>query len=102
MIGVDLVFIPEFQKQLQVGGDTFLHKAFNDSELQKDSPEHLAGVWAAKEAVVKAGSLEIGHWTDIHITYNHSGRPSATVGDEQYEISIAHHGDYAVAVAMRQ
>jgi phosphopantetheine--protein transferase-like protein len=102
MIGVDLVFIPEFQKQLQVGGSTFLQKAFNESELHKEGAEHLAGVWAAKEAVVKAGDLTIDRWTDIHVTYNHSGRPSATVGDERFEISIAHHGDYAVAVAIKQ
>jgi phosphopantetheine--protein transferase-like protein len=102
MLGVDLVYIPEFQKQLETGGDTFLQRAFNHSELQKDTTEHLAGVWAAKEAVVKAGGLAIGHWTDIHITYNHSGRPSATVGSEHYDISIAHHGDYAVAVAVKK
>src|ERR1700691_2524252 len=101
MLGVDLVHIPEFAKQLQTGGDVFLRKAFNKSERQKDSVEHLAGVWAAKEAVVKAGNLEVGHWTDIHISYDYSGRPSATVGDEHYDISIAHHGDYAVAVAIK-
>jgi phosphopantetheine--protein transferase-like protein len=102
MLGVDLVHIPEFQKQLTTGGATFLHKAFNPSELQKDSSEHLAGVWAAKEAILKAGGIQVGHWTDIHITYDDSGRPSATVGSEHYDISIAHHGEYAVAVAMKR
>lgn len=102
MVGVDLVHISEFQKQLITGGATFLQKAFNESELGKEDADHLAGVWAAKEAVVKAGGLKIAHWTDIHITYDTSGRPSATVGDEQYDISIAHHGDYAVAVAMKK
>jgi phosphopantetheine--protein transferase-like protein len=101
MLGVDLVHIPEFQKQLRTGGTVFIQKAFNDSELHKATPEHLAGVWAAKEAVVKAGGLSVGHWTDIHITYDSTGRPSAQVGSDQYEISIAHHGDYAVAVAMK-
>jgi phosphopantetheine--protein transferase-like protein len=102
MLGVDLVFIPEFQKQLTAGGMNFLRKAFNQGERLKDDAEHLAGVWAAKEAVVKAGGLQIEHWTDIHITYDDSGRPSATVNDEHYDISIAHHGDYAVAIAMKK
>ncbi len=102
MIGVDLVHIPEFQKQLTTGGSIFVQKAFNESELKKNDAEHLAGVWAAKEAVLKAGGLKIDHWTDIKITYNADGRPSATVGDEHYEISIAHHGEYAVAVAMKK
>jgi phosphopantetheine--protein transferase-like protein len=102
MVGIDLVYIPDFQKQLTNGGMTFLQKAFNPSELQKDSAEHLAGVWAAKEAVLKAGNMQVGHWSDIHIAYDDSGRPSATVGSEHYDISIAHHGEYAVAVAMQQ
>lgn len=102
MLGVDLVFIPEFQKQLTVGGSNFLHKAFNQNELRDSGTEHLAGVWAAKEAVVKAGGLQINHWTDICIMYDNSGQPSATVRNEQYDISIAHHGEYAVAVAMKK
>ena len=102
MIGVDLVHIPEFQKQLNTGGSAFLRKAFSENEIRKGDAEHLAGVWAAKEAVVKAGGLHIEHWTDVQIMYDTSGRPSATVNDEDYDISIAHHGDYAVAVAMRQ
>lgn len=102
MLGVDLVFIPEFQKQLTTGGDRFLQKAFNQSEVRDGSTEHLAGVWAAKEAVVKAGGLTIEHWTDARIIYDDFGRPSATVNDEHYDISIAHHGEYAVAVAMKK
>ena len=102
MLGVDLVHIPEFQKQLTTGGDRFLQKAFNSSEIRKGDTEHLAGVWAAKEAVVKAGNLTIEHWTDVRIIYDNFGRPSATVKNEHYDISIAHHGEYAVAVAMNK
>jgi phosphopantetheine--protein transferase-like protein len=102
MLGIDLVFIPEFQKQLTIGGDNFLRKAFNEAELRQHSTEHLAGVWAAKEAVVKAGDLQIDSWTDVHIIYDDFGRPSATVRNEHYDISIAHHGEYAVAVALKK
>jgi phosphopantetheine--protein transferase-like protein len=101
MLGVDLVYIPEFKKQLRNGGDGFLKRVFNASELQKDTIEHLAGVWAAKEAVVKAGGLSLGRWTDIQITYEVNGRPTARVKKDSYDISIAHHGDYAVAVAQK-
>lgn len=102
MLGIDLVHIPEFKKQLVTGGEHFLQKAFSDDELRNKATEHLAGVWAAKEATVKAGGLSINHWTDIHITYDRDGRPSATVDGEHYDISIAHHGEYAVAVAMKK
>jgi len=101
MLGIDLVHIPEFQKQLASGGDTFLHKAFSTTELQNQRPEHLAGLWAAKEAVMKAGGLKPGKWQDIQISHKQNGAPIAQVGLDVYEISIAHHGEYAVAVAQR-
>ena len=101
MIGIDLVYIPEFQKQLSLGGDTFLRRAFSPNELGNRRPEHLAGIWAAKEAVVKAGQLTPGDWTTIQVCYTKEGRPSAQVDDQVFELSIAHHGDYAVAVALK-
>jgi phosphopantetheine--protein transferase-like protein len=101
MLGIDLVHIPEFQKQVASGGDTFLKKAFGVLELHNRQPEHLAGLWAAKEAVVKAGGLNPGEWQDIHISHSANGAPRARVGTDEYEISIAHHGEYAVAVAQK-
>lgn len=101
MLGIDLVYIPEFREQLEVGGMPFIRKAFNSDELAKDTTEHLAGVWAAKEAVVKASGQTVKHWTEIHILYNSNGQPHAMLGTVAYDVSIAHHGDYAVAVAQK-
>jgi phosphopantetheine--protein transferase-like protein len=101
MVGIDLVHIPEFQKQLELGGTTFMHKAFSSTELKDQRPDHLAGLWAAKEAVVKAGALAPGSWIAIHISHDPTGRPHARVGSQDYDISIAHHGEYAVAVAQK-
>ena len=101
MLGIDLVHIPEFIQQLQSGGKTFLDKAYDASELHDRRPEHLAGLWAAKESVIKASSLKPGNWLDIRIAYDPDGRPFAMVGSERYAVSIAHHGEYAVAVAQR-
>lgn len=101
MLGIDLVYIPEFQKQLDSGGTAFLDRTFRLSEMKNNSPEHLAGLWAAKEAVVKALPSAPDKWTDIVVSHNAGGKPQATVGRQRFEISIAHHGDYAVAVAYR-
>lgn len=101
MLGIDLVHIPEFRRQLALGGSTFLEKAFSASEAQNHAPDHLAGLWAAKEAVLKAAGMKPGHWLDICITHDGQGRPGAAVGDDIYEVSIAHHGEYAVAVAQK-
>lgn len=99
MIGVDLVHIPEFARQLRLGGETFLRRAFHVREAQGKSPEHLAGLWAAKEAVAKAAGLEPGRWLEIELWHEPSGRPRAQLGAARFDISIAHHGEYAVAVA---
>lgn len=99
MLGIDLVNIPEFTQRLAAGGDAFLKKAFRPEERQNHTPEHLAGLWAAKEAIIKAGALEGGSWLMIRISHEPSGKPHAFVGTQEYDISIAHHGDYAVAVA---
>ena len=99
--GIDLVYLPEFRKQLRLGGDQLLKKAFNEAELDNREPIHLAGLWAAKEAVIKATGLKINNYRDIVITYNKMGQPQATVNMQKFAISIAHQGQYAVAVATR-
>jgi holo-[acyl-carrier protein] synthase len=55
-VGVDVVDVVEFEHNMQVGGDRWLHKVFTDAELAYASgrAERLAARFAAKEAVVKA------------------------------------------------
>lgn len=99
MIGVDLVYLPEFKKQLKVGGKAFLDKTFSKSELKNARPEHLAGIWAAKEAVIKALGDPNILIKSVAVSYSKTGQPKASLTKQQFEISIAHHGDYVVAVA---
>lgn len=101
MIGIDLVFIPEFQQQLEIGGNALLCKAFRPTEIKNRSVEHLAGLWAAKEAVIKAAASKPKKLTDIVINCDASGRPHAKLKSQTFALSIAHHGDYAVAIAQR-
>ena len=101
MVGVDLVFIPEFRKQLEVSAGKILQSAFRSSEITTQEPEHLAGLWAAKEAVAKAAVEVPKKWTDIVITHDPSGKPHAKIGEQEFAVSISHHGDYAIAVAYR-
>ena len=99
MLGVDIVNIPEFSKQIASGSETFLNKTFSPNELEVRSPEHLAGIFAAKEAVMKALNLPVGSWQQIEILSN--PKPVAKLDDGQkVEISISHHMDYAVAIAL--
>ena len=102
MIGVDLVYIPEFEKQLGLGGQSYLNRAFNADELANQDSTHLAGLWAAKEAVFKASPQDTPNGaTSVAVTINPSGRPSATLDGTRYDVSISHHGEYAIAIAIR-
>lgn len=100
MVGIDIVFLDEFKKQADLGGSIFLERLFSVGELQNERLEHRAGLFAAKEAVMKALSLAPGAWQEICIAYRDNGQPYALVAGEEVSLSIAHHGDYAVAVAV--
>jgi phosphopantetheine--protein transferase-like protein len=99
MIGIDMVHIPTFIEQLELGGEVFLARTFQAEEMKNSKPEHLAGLWAAKEAVMKATGLKINEFLKIVIHHQKNGQPIARVGTQEIAISITHHGDYAVAVA---
>ncbi|MEI6237188.1 MAG: 4'-phosphopantetheinyl transferase superfamily protein [Candidatus Saccharibacteria bacterium] len=99
MIGVDLVYIPEFANQKKLGGDKLLTRAFDDSELS-GSLEHSAGIWAAKEAVIKAMGNPKTEPKEVKLKYSKNGQPSAMCHKKSFDVSISHHGDYAIAVAI--
>jgi len=103
VIGIDLVNVAEFERQARTAGPKLLERLFCPGELTGDDrPEHLAGILAAKEAVIKACGLEAGAWREIGLRWTPAGRPWAQIRGraEVIEVSIAHHGDYAVAVAL--
>jgi phosphopantetheinyl transferase (holo-ACP synthase) len=50
---------------------------------------------------MKAAAVTPKKWTDIVISTDESGVPHAKVGSQKFALSIAHHADYAVAVALR-
>lgn len=77
-----------------------------DKEIERDDPEHIAGLIAAKEAALKALSLSTDHWKDIIIQKNQEGRPYLIVNHTISErimssdISISHDANIALAVAV--
>ncbi len=109
---------------MERGGGRFLDKIFTPRELavsEKMDPirgregsqrastsngiESLAGIFAAKEAVVKALELKPGDWHKIEVIKNQNGRPEIKLLELNnriisQDISISHDGDYAMAVAI--
>lgn len=99
--GIDLVFMPDFRERIERGGEGFLRKIFSASELKNMEVSHLAGGFAAKEAVMKALGIKAGGWHEIEVSYDENGKPRVrTLGKKikNCDLSISHAGDYAIAV----
>ena len=104
--GCDIVSIKRFEQSARRGDGNFLGMVFSTHELANAPKiESRAGIFAAKESVIKALGLHAGDWKKIEIAKNQSGRPSLTLhGVNQSiasnDISISHDGEYAIAVAL--
>lgn len=105
-IGCDLVDIKKFKKSAQRGKSKFLDKIFSSYELAGNPKiETLAGIFAAKEAVIKALKMKAGDWRKIEITKNQNGEPHLKIAEPprkiaSQDVSISHDGEYAVAMAV--
>lgn len=102
LTGIDIVRIRDFDKAMKNGGHAFERRCFHVSELSDRTVPHLAGVYAAKEAVIKALSLPAGSWLDVKIGYASDGRPVVDVSSstQRYvsiDISISHSDTHAAA-----
>ena len=100
-IGVDLVHIARVAELME--DETFLERTFHPSEMRDPRPEHLAGVFAAKEALFKALGTP-SRWLEAEVQWDSKGRPGIQMADESrkpgilsLDISISHEGEYAVA-----
>ncbi|MFW6133844.1 MAG: holo-ACP synthase [Planctomycetota bacterium] len=117
--GIDMVDCQRLQAAVDRHGRRFLQRVFTDAELgyclgRRRELEHLAGRFAAKEAVLKVlgtGWREGICWTDIEIRNEPSGRPSVSLGGRCREladglgmgdvlVSISHVRTHAIASAI--
>lgn len=108
--GVDITEVRRLQKAVEKWGDAFLKRIFTDKELDNAKNraglyQHLAGRFAAKEAVFKAlGDSEL-NWKDVQILNDKEGKPLCEIlnrsGKEiEVHISISHVKTYATAFAI--
>ena len=117
MIGCDITKIERFEKF--VCDEKFLNKyfSFNEQEYiskKQNKVQTLAGLYACKEAVLKAFQIGIGNGValnDVEISHNEFGAPVIVLSKKLKEllekhkkqtinISISHDGEYAFAVCM--
>jgi len=77
--GIDLVHIPRINKLIE--NKPALKKIFHKSELQNPKAEHLAGIFALKEAFFKA-LKQRPKWLSIEITNKPNGAPKIKLSNE--------------------
>lgn len=118
-IGIDAVKIDRFKDAIEARGDVFLDKIFTQKEKDYAGTKngyfmHMAGKFAAKEAVKKAlpDGAEIGlAWSDIEILNGTDGKPYVVLHGhaenlkekfdiKQVLVSISHTKDLAMSNAM--
>ena len=111
-IGIDLVDLARFENSLKRTPD-LSKRLFTDRELEQGSNRnlalHLAGRFAAKEALAKALGVPPGlSWHEVEVLRLESGRPSfevsggvlALVADKSVKVSISHDGGFVIAMVI--
>jgi holo-[acyl-carrier protein] synthase len=108
--GMDITEVKRIRQAVEKWGDDFLRRVFTESELKNAKTrvsfyQHLAGRFAAKEAIFKAVGDNKLSWQDIQIHNNQAGKPICQFLNGKYKdinvyISISHVKTYAVANAV--
>jgi len=97
-IGCDIVDISRFRKVIAHGGEALSEVLFHQNERKNTTIKGLAGIFAAKEAVIKTCNLPPLSWLNIEITHDENGRPKCR---QVSDLSISHDGNIAMAVALQ-
>lgn len=121
-VGTDLVEITRIRRLVEKYGERFFRRIYTAAELdeaERRGPnrwEHLAGLFASKEAVLKAmgtGRAQGARFVDVEITSKPSGAPLVRLsgatrdrldaaGGGEALVSITHDAGLAAAFAVIQ
>ena len=112
-IGTDIVKINRFKKLST--NKTFMNKVFLHDELQYIESKNynidtIAGLFAAKEAFLKAIKMGINNYSlkDIQISHDNNNAPYILLHstlkniliNKHIDLSISHDGNYAIAIVI--
>lgn len=101
-LGVDLVDMRRLNNPEHMAEMILSDRERKEFSARRNQKEYLAGRFAAKEAFLKSRKTGLGGipLREIEILTGPNGEPVLTCFGREYEVSIAHDGDYAVAVVM--
>lgn len=104
--GVDIQFIPELfpSKVDDLKSDPEILRIFSRREIafaetKRKPTETLAGIFSAKEAIIKSGfpGMSNSDLNNIEILHGEDGRPEFP----GYALSISHSNEYTIAIAQK-
>lgn len=108
--GMDITEVRRIKQAHEKWGEDFLQRVFTKNEIKNAKTktsfyQHLAGRFAAKEAVFKAAGDKELSWQDIQIHNDAEGKPiclflNGKGKNISVHISISHVKTYAVANAI--
>ena len=108
--GVDITEVRRIRQAVEKWGEDFLKRIFTQAEIKNAKTktsfyQHLAGRFAAKEAIFKAVGDNQLSWQDIQIHNDQEGKPVCVFLNDKGKninvcISISHVKTYAVANAV--
>jgi phosphopantetheine--protein transferase-like protein len=109
-VGIDVIEVRRFRKKpLNNENLSFYHSIFTKKELlycmkYSDPYPHIAGIFAAKESLIKCLARPI-KMTEIEINHNRQGKPRIALcrgkgRKMQAQISITHTKSIAIAIAI--
>jgi len=118
-VGTDIVECLRIAQMIERHAELFINRVYTPYEIdycqsRKQSTQHFAGRWAAKEAVLKAlgtGWRRGISWRDIDVRNDRGGRPVVAVhggareameqlGASEILLSISHCRSHATAYAL--
>lgn len=118
-LGTDIIEIARIGQMIERHGELFLQRVYTEAEIRycqkrKESLQHYAGRWAAKEAVMKTlgtGFTRGVGWQDIEVANRRSGEPKIVLkggakefalqrGINEILITISHCRTFATATAI--
>ena len=118
-LGTDITECLRIARMIERHGELFINRVYTPEEIRycqgrKQSTQHFAGRWAAKEAILKAlgtGWQKGISWRDIEIRNEPGGRPVVAVrggvkdvvqrlGIAEIFVTISHCRSHATATAI--
>lgn len=108
--GVDITEVRRLKQAVEKWGEAFLSRVFTKEELDNAKTrgslhQHLAGRFAAKEAIFKALGNKDLNWKDVQVFNDSEGKPYCRILNGKgkkmdVQLSISHVKSYAVANAI--